>query len=181
MSVTPEPFASAATGEGAGEPASRPKFSRRPASFSRPPSEDGPVAVPAASEKLPVPVPAAAAASTTPHGTPWQEDARFGIALLIVVVIINTALVWGLPLLPDHTVRSGPTQVTAKAPTMPDAIGREEGHVTLYSQPEEERRTIYLLDLRNTSEQNTLSVSPYDIPAPRARAIERTPDNSDSE
>lgn len=161
------------TDEDNGE-APRPKFSRRPASFSRPQPGGGSVA-PATDEVLltpSVPVTPATVRPVVPTPTPWQEDARFGVAMLVLVLLVNLALVYGLPLLPSGQYPSeGPKQAIAKAPTMPDAMGRRGG-VTLYSQPEEERRTIYLLDLRNTSEQNTLSVSPHDIPAPTARALD---------
>lgn len=152
------------------EGAVRPKFSRRPASFSR-----TAVAEELTSEKIDATPMHAPARGKRPvlNFTPWQEDARFGIVLLVLIALVNMALVYGLPLLPQEALSSSPTQVEAKAPSMPRVTGNSGDTVTLYSQPDRERRTIYLLDLRNTaSEQNALSVSPHDIPPPVARALD---------
>ncbi len=179
VSVNPNPIHGGTTGEAAGEHAPRPKFSRRPASFSRPAPGAGPIAAPAAA---PIPTSTDALeplAATQPNRVPtlvtnaWQEDARFGVVMLVLVLLVNLALVYGLPLLPHGNVVRGNDQITFKAPTMSDAVGRTPASVTLYSQPEEERRTIYMLDLHNTaSQQGVLSVSPNDTPPPIARALD---------
>lgn len=172
----PPPVTGPTPGDPAGDASVRPKFSRRPASFSRgtPQAEPlAPAAAAAPADTVPAFLPALVPAA--PAERVWQEDARFGAVMLVLVLLVNIALVYGLPLLPVTLASSGPTQVTAKSPTMPDAIGRANpgSSVTLYSQPAEERRTIYLLDLRNTSsEQDRLSVSPYDTPPPEARALD---------
>ncbi|MFA6920721.1 MAG: hypothetical protein WC216_02670 [Gallionella sp.] len=155
-------------GDAPHDAAPRPKLARRPASFARTtatvmPIHDEPLAPPAAT-------------NPKTHLTPinaWQEDARFGVAMLIIIVLVNAALVYGLPLLPATNSDNSPSQVAGKAPTMPSAMSTRNEGVTMYSQPEQERRTIYLLDLRNAaSEQNALSVSPNDIPPPTARALD---------
>lgn len=176
MSGTTTPSGGMAHGEDASDTAPRPKFSRRPASFSRATVPSAPVAVPVESASEPAsPLPNRATKHQLPATiatteTPWQEDARFGIVMLVLILLVNLALVYGLPLLPASSAQDGPTQVAAKAPTMPNAINRRTNDVTLYSQPEEERRTIYLLDLHSTSD--ALSVSPMDIPPPTARALD---------
>jgi len=89
------------------------------------------------------------------------------------VLLVNLALIYGLPLLPSSTDTSASAQTITKAPTMPYAVGRAPANVTLYSQPEGERRTIFQLNLRtNNSGINALSVSPNDTPAPVARALD---------
>lgn len=177
MSITPHPNQGMATGEAAGETIARPKLSRRPASFSRPAPDTAPLATSALMPLEPLPL-AAASAPVRPASpaapTAWQEDARFGIAMLLLVALVNIALVYSLPLLPHTEATVQPSQVAAKAPSMPEAVGRGPDGVTLYSQPVEERRTWQQFDLRRTrTEQNTLSVSPSDFPAPTARALDR--------
>lgn len=175
--MTPNPLKTVATGEAGGEAAPRPKFSRRPASFSRaaPPAaamaEPAPAQAAHSSTDLvlrPEPIPASTAHRPE---TAWQEDARFGVAMLVLVLLVNLALIYGLPLLPRPSPAS-PTEQVVKIPTMPDAMGSTPAGVTLYSQPAEERRTVFDLH-QSGGEQNALSVSPDDIPAPQARPLSR--------
>jgi hypothetical protein len=166
----PDPH-SGGTETGETAPHVRPKFSRRPVSFSRtsPHQTDVPLLEPT-SEPLQLARPSSLPAMREPHLS-WQEDARFGVVMLVLVVLVNIALMVGLPLLPASEPNILPMQVNAKAPSMPVAVGKPSSEVTIYSQPDEERRTIYMLDLQNTSSQQ-LSVSPYDTPAPTARALD---------
>lgn len=150
------------------ENTSRPKFARRPASFAR---ESGQSPPPPAETRI-LPITATEARATELPTTPWQEDTRFGIVLLVLIAIVNAALVYGLPLLKHHETIAT-EQAATKSPTMPNALNRD-GNVTLYAQPEHERRTIYLLDLRNTKgEENALGTSPDDMPVPTARALDQ--------
>lgn len=145
----------------------RPKFARRPASFSR--SE------PDAEAPLPPALPKIAAAPKLPaippsHPHAWQEDARFGIVMLLLVLLVNLALAYGLPYQPAARIVTEPTQVEAKAPAMPSAIGHERNRVTTYAQPDGERRTIRQLDLREADlPDDSVTV---DTPAPVAKPLE---------
>ncbi len=156
-------------GDGPAEPAARPKFSRRPASFSR---ADMPPALPEPGP-MPTDIPAIArrVEKNEPSGAAWQEDTRFGIAMLLLVLIVNVLLVYGLAHLPGGRHELAATEMPAKESPMPPVADDAESGVTLYSQPEAEQRTIEQLDLRN-HDGGTLSVSPQDIPAPTARALD---------
>ena len=177
----PNPSRQVANGEAAGEAIARPKFSRRPASFSRATASSAPIAAPAPTVP-PAPTDTTPLKETAlalrppaaPTTTAWQEDARFGVVMLLLVLVVNLALIYGLPLLTVSTPHTPaiPLVTQTKAPSMPDAVGRTGAGVTLYSQPETERRTSFLFDLHNASDQDTLSVSPYDVPVPTARALD---------
>ena len=161
----------------AAETAARPKFSRRPASFSRasapaPASTVSDVPTFITPEAAPLaPLAPKFKPIVPPERHAWQEDARFGIAMLLIVLLVNVLLVSLLRHLPDRA-QDSPVTTIAKAPTMPQQIGEDGSGVTLYSQPEAERQTIEQLDLRN-HDGGELSVSPQDIPAPTARALDK--------
>ena len=167
MSTPPHAADSPPPEAAAAEPQARPKFSRRPASFSRPaPTELLPSDAIGTEPSLPPfrPVHAAPAA--------WQEDARFGIVMLLILLLVNVLLVYGLAHLPDRPRGTDIADVTPKASSMPQEMAGDHGSVTLYSQPEAEQQTIDQLDLRS-HDGGPLSVSPQDIPAPTARALDK--------
>ena len=151
----------------------RPKVLRRPAQFSRAPSPMP--SAPAEQAKLP----ATRAAAIPPHDTvAWHEDSRFGLVLLVLVVLANAALVAFIPYLPSlHTPPSNSTRGVASfdSSAMPNAIsGRHPSKVTTYADPDAEKRLSREFNLQQYApEQNGFSVSPKDIPAPRAESLSK--------
>lgn len=182
----PYPHARGAIEQAADEITARPKFSRRPASFSSTATRSAePAPAPAPSEApLALALPPAPAAPSTalalhaPAGLTitraWQEDARFGMVMLGLVVVLNLTLAYTLSLLP-HQQPENPTglvRTNAKAPTMPEAVSRPGSGVVLYAQPESERRTPHFFNLHYQNDNGTLSTSADDMPVPTARALD---------
>lgn len=112
------------------EMTARPKVLRRPSQFSTP------VNTPAAQPvNLPVPVLQSTEQPAGIRSSPWQEDGRFGLALVLILLVVNLALMLWLPHLrqppaaTDFSALAAPTEqatLTRRTETQP---------VTLYSQP----------------------------------------------
>lgn len=160
----------------ASEPQARPKVLRRPAQFSRKAdplvSDAAPISTPAAPSLSPVPV--STARSIVKFAPGWQDDGRFGVAIIFCLVLFNVVLAFTLSHTPRETVSSGPSTVTLmNNASMPSAVrhGPDSG-VTVYSEPRTpgEGSSMDLEEL--SDEHNDFSVSPNDIPAPTARALD---------
>lgn len=144
------------------ELAVRPKVLRRPAHFSG----TNPLHEIISPEPVSIPLfPPKAEFSTTS----WQDDGRFGLVLLAIVAIINISLMLWLPHMHHLAVKDISYDIHD------DAVAERadrKAQVTLYAQPASEWRSPQIYDLRNLPpEQNALSVSPNDIPAPRAKTL----------
>ena len=162
----------------------RPKVLRRPQHFARKPSlEDPPATAEAAIPALvaePLPLPARSAGRRAGDRAPepakephWQEDSRFGIALILLVAAINLILALSLPLMQKPRSHRGPaTTYLSGAASMPAPIARTSAAgVTVYSEPQtgEARARMDLQAL--PEEYNDFSTSPDTVPAPRARSL----------
>ena len=146
--------------------ASRPKFSRRPASFS--PAE--------VREELPARVvrmqPEKPKPSVAVTATPWQEDIRFGLALVALLLLANLGIIYLMPLLNVREPRESIRDTTVTSESVPHSAGDDSG-VTVYAQPEEERSIPQQLNLQNASgAQNELSTSPHQFPPPVAQPMD---------
>lgn len=180
----PYPHARGAIEQAADETTARPKFSRRPASFSSTAPRSAEPAPASGEAPLALALPPAPAAPSTalalhaPAGLTitraWQEDARFGMVMLGLVVVLNLTLAYALSLLPHQQPEhpTGLVQTNAKAPTMPEAVSRPGSGVVLYAQPESERRTPHFFNLHHQNAGSTLSTSSEDMPVPTARALD---------
>jgi len=123
------------------EPATpaRPKVMRRPAHFSdiRPaPSVAPAIVLPAATtidenENLSASAPLPAAVALPPS-KPWQDDVRFGIAMLTIVVLVNVALMLWLPNMRPTNIPAADVknEATAGAVTTPP-----DHSLTFYTKP----------------------------------------------
>ncbi|MEJ0009931.1 MAG: hypothetical protein WDN72_05050 [Alphaproteobacteria bacterium] len=155
-----------------GEEAVRPKVLRRPAQFSRA------VPVPLAAEPPPTPVAnlPALATPTPAMGRAWQEDVRFGLALIVSLFFINLVMVWLVPHLPGTDAAAddaGGNGITFGNAVLPQEVTRSPSAVTLYTEPNVDRNAGDQFDLnRLDPKTNNFSVSPKDIPAPKARALD---------
>lgn len=104
---------------------------------------------------------------------------RFGLALIVSLFLFNLAFILLVPHMP---VRENPVDESTGTAmfgngSMPQAVGREASHVTMYSEPDAEKTTADMFSLKNMDpKQNELSVSPKDIPVPTASPLE--PGNS---
>lgn len=136
----PNPQRRSTGGDTAPETTARPKFSRRPASFSRPAADPAPAA-PATPAPLPL-VPEDTPALATPGALvlrapsimarPWQEDVRFGVVMVLLVVLVNLALFYGLKYLPLPTLRTPPT-IGFIGGSLYERMEPAHGRVTLYA------------------------------------------------
>ncbi len=120
----------------------RPKVMRRPAQFTdmRPaPSVAPSIVMPAPSaidenEDLSQHTTAAPATAATAASTnkPWQDDVRFGIAMLTIVVLVNIALMLWLPNMRPVTIPAADVEkeTTAGAVTTPP-----DHSLTFYTKP----------------------------------------------
>ena len=148
---------------------SRPKIMRRPATFS------------AAAHNNPLPFellkisPVVEHVAST-HLRPWQDDGRFGMTLLAIVVVINLVLALAIPT-PQRSntaFEEKVTVITESGNFMPAANTAAHAPVTTYAQPEDSRRSGQFFDLQQMSPtQNVLDVSPHDVPAPNAQALDQ--------
>lgn len=115
--------------------AARPKIMRRPAHFSGPPTQDTPTPPPTTPAK-------AASAPITVGMRPWQEDGRFGLALVVILLMVNLGLMLWLP-------RLQPRATPVDSVAMPVIIGSKSdalpSAVTLYSQPSARSQAIHVL------------------------------------
>ncbi|MFM9889685.1 MAG: hypothetical protein ACKVOE_03435 [Rickettsiales bacterium] len=111
----------------------RPKVMRRPAQFSQPTPP-----VVAETQLAALPVVSEPSLARLPRTYPWQDDGRFGLALVAILVVVNLALLLWLPHLlpqPIATATRNPLVMLgqAAAPT-PAPLP-----VTLYAQPSRAR------------------------------------------
>ena len=116
----------------------------------------------------------------TPQQRPWQDDSRFGMALLGIVLVINLLLAIAIPAPHRDTVAFTEKAVSTNdsGNFMPAPTSGEHAPITIYAQPEDGRRSTQFFDLRQIPpSQNSLSVSPKDIPAPTAQALDQQPVN----
>lgn len=162
----------------ASDSAARPKVLRRPAQFSRRPGAPEP-----APEPEPLPVTEASfptrsygrRAGDTPRPTPivephWSEDSRFGIALILGVVLVNAVLVVFLPLMhKPQALRVPATTMLSGEAALPAPTTRRGGSgITIYSDASERERN--RMDLESLPDDyNDFSTRPEDMPAPTAR------------
>ena len=115
------------------EPLARPKVMRRPTHFSNAPSAPS-IPIP----KLPTEVEASAPlpAASLPVRMAWQDDARFGLVMLVIVVLVNIGIMLWLPHI--HTVLptrgAAPTEGQAVFPAEIRSHG-DDAAVTLYTKP----------------------------------------------
>jgi hypothetical protein len=122
----------------------RPKVMRRPAQFSSSRS-------PAISPNAPVTrainpqdtriesAPSPQLSPPAPAAKLWQDDARFGIAMLTIVVLVNLALILWLPHMRTPSVPTVPVIPVMTLPTpVESSIGEVEPSppLTLYTKPE---------------------------------------------
>ena len=150
---------------------SRPKFSRRPASFAIAPT----------GEKAEQHLPRGFAPSMPPSKMPaaimttvaWQEDIRFGIVLVLLLLVLNIMLGMAMPLLPALQVGNDSNESIAAMGQMPQAV---RGHVsvaspvTFYAQPAEKKSPEDSPD-EDAAPEN-LSTSVDDFPAPIAKPLD---------
>ena len=148
---------------------SRPKIMRRPATFSSTAHSN-----PLPFELLKIsPIVEHVASS---HLRPWQDDGRFGMTLLVIVVVINLVLALAIPT-PQRINAAFEEKVTVFTESgnfMPAANTEGHASVTTYAQPEDSQRSGPFFDLRQMpTTQNTFEISPNDIPAPNAQALDQ--------
>lgn len=144
---------------------SRPKFSRRPASFYQEPSKV-------------TPTPVAAGNAPAIAASPWQEDIGFGILLVATLLIVNIALSYLIPQLAPPTNRHDTQAIKAFPAAMPHPTDNDTSRVTTYSQPPEAQVIRQQLDLHTSDDMEPLSISPEDFPPPKAQPLESTDQGS---
>ena len=139
-----------------GEAVSRPKVMRRPATFSAP------------NHLEPLPSEPVNLAPRVGHGqapTPsraWQDDGRFGVALLTLILLINIALALVIP--SPHRDAASVAEKMAATPAgdgttlMPAATARDRATVTIYAQPTDNKNSPPFADAPQTL--------PSDAPSP---------------
>ena len=149
----------------------RPKIMRRPATFAAPAAKDVP---PTAS---PI-TPAAPPQSTTANARLlWHEDARFGLMLILALLMLNMLLGVLIPYLPIATrgEEKSAGVVLFGSAAMPNAVRQDAARVSSYTDPQSGQRLQGQFDLNQVDpQQNALSVSPRDTPPPRARSLDNT-------
>lgn len=165
------------------ESSARPKVLRRPQQFSRKPGAmeidlaAAPVSAPA-EPPLPGRTPGRRATDVNqptrreePH---WQEDSRFGMALIFGVVFVNLVLALLLPLMhKNQVIRVPATTILGGTASMPSPTAhRGKSDVTVYSESTEHDRE--RMDINTLpDEYNDFSTNPADMPAPTARSMEQ--------
>ena len=152
------------------EASAKPKVLRRPAQFSR--KAALPVE-PAAPHLADIPVPAMAprshaATPATPH---WQEDGRFGMTMVAVVLVVNVLLSLLLPLVNPHVRLEAPaTMRLNNNAAMPATHRNPQQAVRVYTEPNHQQGDGW--DLNSLAEDyNEFTTSPSDMPAPIAREL----------
>lgn len=141
----------------------RPKVLRRPAHFS-----GSTASVEIMRDTAPI-TPPSTAQATAPTPLAWQDDGRFGLVMFVLIASINIGLILWLPQLHRARAPSPPEPVQLTA-TIEPSTGKNPA-VTFYAHPDEKSgRTPFFQSLN--AQQNTLSVSPADIPAPRAQPFD---------
>ena len=119
------------------EPAARPKVMRRPTQFftlDEAVLQPLPLVHSEESVNLTATPTLPTSLTTRQNALAWQEDARFGVVMLTLVVAINIALMLWLPTLKNHHREASPPLITSDAnmsTVQPDH--RITAPVTLYS------------------------------------------------
>jgi hypothetical protein len=166
-------FAQPTRTAGADEPAARPKVLRRPSQFSHVPAT--PAEAPP-EQQLPALLPNArpAPAATVSHG--WQEDSRFGLLLIAVLVVVNGALALLLPLLPAPDFHSEPNTLQQNTQaTMPSSHAKATKEpITIYAEPRTRTRDDGMSLDSLPSDYNIFETEPATLPVPRARSIDES-------
>ena len=113
----------------------RPKVLRRPASLQEVPLAAPEPTPPTRALTIARIEPTPPPAITAPAARPWQEDARFGFAMVLIVLLVNLLLVFGLR-------HSGGPDVSISLQTTPSdtAAAAPVPEVTTYARPVEPRR-----------------------------------------
>lgn len=155
------------------ETSAKPKVLRRPAQFSR----KG-----AATPEQPAPHLAEAALPTMPHVSPrmptasvtsphWQEDGRFGMTMVAVVLAVNVLLSLLLPLVNPHVRLEAPaTMRLNNNAAMPATHRNPQQSVRVYTEPNHQQGDGW--DLNSLAEDyNEFTTSPSEMPAPTAREL----------
>ena len=154
----------------------RPKIMRRPATFAAPAALAEPSLLTPTSENHAAP---SRAAQSARHATRlWHEDARFGLALIVALLMLNTLLGVLVPYLPIAAMKDEKPSgaVLFGSAAMPHAVRQEDPEVTSYLDPQSNQRLSRQFDLNQIDpEKNSLSISPQDVPPPRARALDKRP------
>ena len=103
----------------------KPKVMRRPAQFSKPAARLEPALT--SDTRIEAEVPSApTGAPHAPSLRPWQDDARFAVALLTIIMLFNLALsVWLAPK-PSVSIAASSATIAAKNPVPEPAISAPE-------------------------------------------------------
>ena len=117
--------------------------------------------------------PERAPATTAQHSHNWQEDGRFGLALVLIVLVVNVALSFALPFIGAPKPTNATAQATRSLPekaSMPSAMNPAgSSGVQVYSEPNHDNA----MTLRTLpSDYNEFDTSPDAMPAPKARQLE---------
>lgn len=143
------------------EPVIRPKVMRRPAQFAGEQANNEPMPEDISEARLPI-----------PYQSPvryWQEDARFGLALVAMVVVTNILLMVCLPLLTPHKM-SSMTDIAATEHATPATNETARGAITIYTQPGNISNNSSLTAHRSLVP--LLTITPSEMPIPRAKPLE---------
>lgn len=163
----------------------RPKVLRRPPQFSRKPAATeidlaaAPVSSQASEPTLPARNPGRRASDVAvparrEEATHWQEDSRFGMALIFGVVFVNLGLALLLPLMQKpQAVRVPATTLLGGTAAMPSPTKHSgESGVRVYREQNDYERA--RMDLNALpDEYNDFTTDPDDMPAPTARGMEQ--------
>ena len=98
----------------AAESAMRPKVLRRPAQFSAPAAASNVVSLPGTRQELPMERPPVA-----PSPRVWQDDGHFGIALMVLLLVVNGAAALWL----SHTPKDA--LIITQSPSAPSSSNAE--------------------------------------------------------
>lgn len=166
-----------------GETNARPKVLRRPQQFSRRPGTmeidlaAAPVSVssePARPSLSPGRRAADAPIPARREESHWQEDSRFGMALIFGVVFVNLVLVLLLPLMQRPQAANAPaTTLLGGTAAMPSPTAhRGESDITVYSESTDRNRERMDIDTL-PADYNDFATDPADMPTPTARRMEQ--------
>lgn len=111
--------------------------------------------------------------SSTPAHMPWQEDGRFGMVMIAVLVLVNIVLSLTLPLVGPQRRNEQPRTATLSNSTAMPATHRLRAPSTIriYSDTTP-RQAEDGWDLNSLAEDyNHFVTQPESIPAPAARAL----------
>lgn len=146
----------------------RPKVMRRPLQFSH-----GIAPIDAVPEPAPKETKPAAAAHSAERI--WQDDPLFGLVLILALAGVNLVLMLLVPYLNPPKLSEERMGGTLAASSSMPPEKQDTTHVTTYADPAASERLTNEFDLNRVNpEQNELSVSPKDIPPPRARALDNS-------